>query len=44
MSYNNLGTLHSELGETDEAKDYYKRALEIQLKNLGQQHVDVAKS
>ena len=28
-SYNNLGTLHSVLGEADEAKDCYKRALEI---------------
>ena len=28
-SYNNLGTLHSVQGEADEAKDCYKRALEI---------------
>ena len=42
--YSNRGVLHSELGETDEAKESYKRALEIQLKNLGPEHVDVAKS
>ena len=41
-TYNNLGVLHSELGETDQAKDYYKRALEIQLKKLGPGHVDFA--
>ena len=43
-SYNNLGTLHSDLGDTDEAKDCYKRALEIRLKKLGPEHVDVATS
>ena len=41
-SYNNLGSLHSDLGDTDEAKDCYKRALEIRLKKLGPEHVDVA--
>ena len=43
-SYNNLGTLHSDLGNTDKAKDCYKRALEIQMKELGPEHVDVATS
>ena len=42
-SYNNLGTLCHALGETDEAKDCYKRALEIQQKKLGHEHVDVVK-
>ncbi|CAH3136870.1 unnamed protein product, partial [Pocillopora meandrina] len=43
-SYNNLGTLHKALGDTDEAKDCYKRALDIRLKKLGPEHVDVASS
>ncbi|XP_066030799.1 uncharacterized protein [Pocillopora verrucosa] len=43
-SYNNLGTLHSDLGDTDEAKDCFKRALEIQMKQLGPEHVHVANS
>ena len=43
-SYNNLGTLHKALGDTDEAKDCHKRALEICLKQLGPEHVDVATS
>ncbi|XP_066030788.1 uncharacterized protein [Pocillopora verrucosa] len=42
--YNNLGTLHSDLGETDEAKDCYMRALKIRLKQLGPENVDVARS
>ncbi|XP_066030787.1 uncharacterized protein [Pocillopora verrucosa] len=42
--YNNLGTLHSNLGDTDKARDCYKRALEIQMKQLGPEHVDVAGS
>ncbi|PFX12588.1 Nephrocystin-3 [Stylophora pistillata] len=37
-----LNSLHSDLGETDQAKDYYKRALEIRLKKVGPDHVDVA--
>ncbi|CAH3169798.1 unnamed protein product, partial [Pocillopora meandrina] len=44
LSYNNLGTLHTALGDTDEAKDCYKRALEIKMKQLGPEHVDVASS
>ena len=42
--HSNRGVLHSELGETDEAKECYKRALEIQSKNLGPEHIDVATS
>ena len=38
--YNNLGSLHNVLGKTDEAKDCYKRALEIRLKKPGPEHVD----
>ena len=34
-SYNNLASLHSELGETDQAKDPYERVLEIKLKKAG---------
>ena len=29
-SYNNLGVVHQELGELEQAKDYHQRALEIQ--------------
>ena len=36
--------MHSRLGETDQAKDYHNRALEIGLKKLGPEHVRVASS
>ena len=40
--YNRLVDALSEMDETDQAKDNYKRALEIQLKKLGPEHVHVA--
>ena len=43
-SYNNLGAVHQELGELEQAKDYHQRALEIQINVLGAKHIDVAKS
>ncbi|XP_022810600.1 kinesin light chain-like, partial [Stylophora pistillata] len=43
-SYNSLDSLHSALGETDQVKDYHNRALEIRLKRLGPEHVNVAGS
>ncbi|XP_022777569.1 kinesin light chain-like [Stylophora pistillata] len=43
-SYNSLGNLHSDLGETDQAEDYHRLALEIGLKKLGPDHVNVAAS
>ena len=42
--YNNLGSLHSALGEIDKAKDYHRRALEISLKKVGPKHVNVVAS
>ena len=38
----NMGILHKHLGEHQKAKEYYERALSIQLKKLGRDHVDVA--
>ena len=40
--YNRLGVSLNKLDENDQAKNFYKRALEIQLKELGPEHVDVA--
>ncbi|PFX13369.1 Nephrocystin-3 [Stylophora pistillata] len=42
--YSKLGIVHKELGKTDQAKDYHNHALEIRLKRLGPDHVDVAAS
>ncbi|PFX13368.1 Nephrocystin-3 [Stylophora pistillata] len=42
--YHKMGIVHSEQGETDQAKDYHKRALKIRLKKLGPEHIDVAAS
>ena len=39
--YNRLVDALSEMDETDQAKDNYKRALEIQLKKVGPEHVHV---
>ena len=36
--------MYTEKGDIDQAKDYYQRALEIQEKQLGPNHVDVAVS
>ena len=43
-SYNNLGVVHDNLGNYEQAKKYYHRALAITLKQLGPEHVDVATS
>ena len=40
--YNNMGTLHCNLGDNQQAKKFYERALFILLKKLGPDHVDVA--
>ena len=40
----NMGILHKHLGEHQQAKEYYERALSIQLKKLGLDHVDVART
>ena len=43
-SYNNLGTVYSDLGDFQQAKDCHVRALDIRLKHLGPMHVEVANS
>ena len=40
--YLDLGNVHSALGDKEQAKNYYSRALDICLKKLGHGHVDVA--
>ena len=37
-----MGTLHDHLGDHEQAKEYYERALSIKLKKLGPDHLDVA--
>ena len=37
-----MGILHHDLSDHQQAKEYYERALSIQLKKLGPDHVDVA--
>ena len=41
-AYDNLGTLHHDLGDLPQAKECHDRALTIRLKKLGLEHVDVA--
>ena len=41
---NNLGILYSELGDYKVAEPYFKQALEIRKKTLGDEHPDVASS
>ena len=40
----NMGILHKHLGDHQQAKEYYERALSIQLNKLGPDHVDVTKT
>ena len=40
--YHNMGILHRDLGDHYQAKEYYERALSIQLNKLGPDLVDVA--
>ncbi|CAH3127907.1 unnamed protein product, partial [Porites lobata] len=40
----NMGILHKHLGDQQQAKKYYERALSIQLNKLGPDHVDVART
>ena len=42
-SCNNLGTVNRKLGDFQQAKDYYARALDIRLKQLGPDHLGVGK-
>ena len=39
-----MGILHKDLGNHQQAKEYYERALSIRLKKLGPDHVDVART
>ena len=41
-SHNNLAMAYRDLGDLEQAKDYYARALDIDLKKLGPEHVNVA--
>ena len=43
-SYNNLGSVHQELGDFEKAKEYQKLALSIRQKKLGPENVQVATS
>ena len=43
-SYNNLGLVHRRLGDLKQAKYCQERALDVYLKKLGHEHVDVAAS
>ena len=40
--YHNIGLLHRHLSDYQQAKEYYERALSIQLNTLGPDHVEVA--
>ena len=42
LIYQKIGTLHRKLSDFQQAKEYYERALSIQLNTLGPDHVDVA--
>ena len=40
--YHNIGLLHSELSDYQQAKEYFERALSIKLNTFGPDHVEVA--
>eukprot|EP00961_Rhodomonas_salina_P198038 2672314-Rhodomonas_salina.1 len=42
-SYGNIGNVYEKLGENTKALEYFNRGLEIKVKNLGHDHIDVAK-
>ena len=42
--YHNTGLLHSKLSDYQQAKEYFERALSIELNKLGPDHVDVART
>ena len=44
IEYYNMGNLHNDLGDHQQAQEYYERALSIQLNKLGPDHVDVART
>ena len=42
--YSKIGILHRQLSDYQQAKEYYERALSLQLNKLGPDHVDVART
>ena len=42
LCYTCLGSVHKDLGDLEQAKQYFERALTIYLKKLGPDHLDVA--
>ena len=43
-SYNNLSSVYKDLGDLQQAKQYYEGALDIRIKQRGSNHLDVASS
>ena len=41
--YDGLGSVHHALGDLEQAKEYYERALAIRRKKLSPDHVDVGR-
>ena len=41
-TYNNLGVIHQDLGDFEQAKEYHEHALAIRIEKLGAKHVAVA--
>ena len=41
-SYSNLASIHRDLGDLEQAKEYQQPALAIKLKKLGAEHLSVA--
>jgi tetratricopeptide (TPR) repeat protein len=44
VSYHDMGKIYYRLGKFPEAKKWYKKALDIRTKALGENHVDVAQN
>ena len=40
----NMAVIYNDMGDNQQAKEYYERALSIQLNKLGPDHVDVART
>ena len=43
-SYNNLGTVYSDLGQYNQAKEYHEKSLAIKKEIYGEEHPDVKKT
>ena len=44
MSYNNIGNVYYNLGDYNEALEYFNKALEIKKEVLGEKHANIASS